>query len=79
MCRGSIKLMKILDIALSGRLFLVGISIGCIFGLAAAAQAAPKEVLVVTVTTGFRHTSIPTAEKVLAELGSFQTVHGRSP
>ncbi len=33
-----------------------------------AAQAAPKKVLVVTTTTGFRHSSIPTAEKVLAEL-----------
>src|SRR5262245_60233693 len=29
----------------------------------------PKKVLVVTVTTGFRHSSIPTAEKILAELG----------
>lgn len=33
------------------------------------AQAAPKKVLVVTITKGFRHSSIPTAEKVLAELG----------
>src|SRR5690349_4051860 len=31
--------------------------------------AQPKKVLVVTVTKGFRHSSIPTAEKVLAELG----------
>jgi len=29
---------------------------------------APKHVLVVTTTTGFRHSSIPTAEKVLGEL-----------
>lgn len=29
----------------------------------------PKKLLVVTTTTGFRHSSIPTAEKVLAELG----------
>src|SRR5258708_25290395 len=28
----------------------------------------PKHVLVVTVTKGFRHSSIPTAEKVLGEL-----------
>ena len=34
------------------------------------AQAEPKKLLVVTVTTGFRHSSIETAEKVLAELGS---------
>src|SRR5882672_5715975 len=30
--------------------------------------AGPKKVLVVTVTKGFRHSSIPTAEKVLGEL-----------
>lgn len=35
-----------------------------------AAQAEPKKLLVVTVTTGFRHSSIETAEKVLAELGT---------
>lgn len=39
-----------------------------IAGLAAQALAAPKKVLVVTTTTGFRHDSIPTAEKVLGEL-----------
>lgn len=33
-------------------------------------MAAPKKVLVVTVTTGFRHASIPTAEKVLAQLAA---------
>ena len=33
------------------------------------AHAAPKKMLVVSVTTGFRHSSIPTAEKVLAQLG----------
>jgi uncharacterized protein len=32
------------------------------------AAAAPRKVLVVTVTTGFRHSSIPTAEKILSEL-----------
>ncbi|MDB6019224.1 MAG: hypothetical protein JWR19_3713 [Pedosphaera sp.] len=35
-----------------------------------AAEKAPKRLLVVTVTKGFRHSSIPTAEKVLAELGA---------
>lgn len=34
------------------------------------AYAEPKKLLVVTVTTGFRHSSIETAEKVLAELGA---------
>jgi len=37
--------------------------------LTAALQAAPKKLLVVTVTTGFRHSSIETAEKILAQLG----------
>ena len=32
-------------------------------------QAAPKKLLVITTTTGFRHSSIPTLEKVLAQLG----------
>ena len=34
-----------------------------------ASQPAPKKLLVVTTTTEFRHTSIPTLEKVLAQLG----------
>ena len=33
------------------------------------AADAPKKLLVVTTTTGFRHSSIPTAEKILAQLG----------
>lgn len=36
--------------------------------LASTLQAAPKKLLVVTTTAGFRHSSIPTAEKVLAQL-----------
>jgi type 1 glutamine amidotransferase len=35
-----------------------------------AVHAEPKKLLVVTVTTGFRHSSIETAEKVIAELGA---------
>src|ERR1700676_3157372 len=31
-------------------------------------QAAPKRLLVVTTPTGFRHSSIPTAEKILSHL-----------
>jgi len=37
--------------------------------LAASLHAEPKKLLVVTTTTGFRHSSIPTAEKILAQLG----------
>ena len=33
------------------------------------AAKAPKKLLMVTVTTGFRHSSIPTLEKVVAQLG----------
>jgi len=33
-------------------------------------QAEPKKLLVVTTTTGFRHSSIPTAEKILEKLAS---------
>ncbi len=35
----------------------------------ALAQATPKKLLVVTTTTGFRHGSIPTLEKILTQLG----------
>ena len=41
----------------------------CLIALAATSlQAAPKKLLVVTTTTGYRHSSIPTAEKILAQL-----------
>ncbi len=43
---------------------LVGLA-GC-----APARAEPKKILLVTVTTGFRHSSIETAEKVLRELAA---------
>ena len=62
--------MKTLKIAQVARLCLTGLVMGSTFGLAAPAHAAPKRVLVVTVTLGFRHSSIPTAEKVLAELAT---------
>jgi type 1 glutamine amidotransferase len=37
--------------------------------IATTIQAAPKKLLVVTTTTGFRHSSIPTLEKMLEQLG----------
>src|SRR5262245_34395184 len=43
--------------------------IAAALGLALPAFAAPKKLLVVSVTTGFRHSSIETGEKVLGELG----------
>jgi type 1 glutamine amidotransferase len=60
--------MKFSNLSLSNRLLCASVFV-LGFGLLSAAQAAPKKVLVVTTTTGFRHSSIPTAEKVLSELG----------
>jgi type 1 glutamine amidotransferase len=37
--------------------------------LATALHAAPKKLLVVTTTAGFRHSSIPTAERIIEKLG----------
>lgn len=39
-----------------------------LLGISAAAAESPKKLLVVTVTKGFRHSSIPTAEQVLGAL-----------
>jgi type 1 glutamine amidotransferase len=49
------------------RLLALAVLAVCL-GMITLAQAAPKKVLVVTVTKGFRHSSIPTAEKVIGEL-----------
>jgi len=46
--------------------WLLGLFCAC---AVSAHAATPKKLLVVTVTKGFRHSSIPTAEKVLDELG----------
>ena len=47
------------------------------------AAAAPKKLLVVTTTAGFRHSSIPTAEKILAQMardsGAFTVDFVRQP
>src|SRR6266566_7148548 len=61
--------MKTISGSPIGRVFGLAVLACCMFGFACLAQAAPKKVLVVTVTKGFRHSSIATAEKVLAELG----------
>ncbi len=67
--RPTYYLMKIFSFALSGNLLCAGVAaLG--FLAPVPAQAAPKKVLVVTTTTGFRHSSIPTAEKILAQLGN---------
>lgn len=51
----------------SFRSFLPALLLSALLLLQAAAE--PKKVLVVTITKGFRHSSIPTAEKIIAELG----------
>lgn len=57
-----------MNIALPSHLLMAGVWLGCVAGIVWPAQGAPKHVLVVTVTEGFVHSSIPTAEKVLGEL-----------
>jgi type 1 glutamine amidotransferase len=47
---------------------LFGFAAASLLALTTLAADAPKKVLVVTVTKGFRHSSIPTAEKVLGEI-----------
>lgn len=59
--------MKMMNIALSTSLLCTGM-VASVLSLASESRAAEKKVLVVTTTTGFRHSSIPTAEKVLGEL-----------
>src|SRR5258708_27964209 len=73
--------MKTMIFALPGALLAIAFLICCVPGFAPDASAAPKRVLVVTVTKGFRHSSIPTAEKVLGELaqksGAFTVDYAR--
>ena len=48
----------------------VRLTLALIFcGFILRADAAPKKILLVSVTTEFRHSSIPTAEKIIAQLG----------
>jgi len=50
-------------------LSIFGASITCLTLASLTAEAAePKKILIVTTTTGFRHSSIPTGEKVLAQI-----------
>ena len=60
--------MKTMNIASAWPLLLAFILGLYLLEFPTPAEAAPKKLLVVTVTKGFRHSSIPTAEKVLAEL-----------
>ena len=62
--------MKILSLGLLSGLLAAGISVGLVSNSNAAEERAGKRVLVVTVTKGFRHSSIPTAEKVIGDLAA---------
>jgi len=51
-------------------LFLpIGTVLASVLLVTTSAMAAPKKVLVVSVTTGFRHSSIPTMNRVIGQLG----------
>ena len=71
---GGTLTMKMNPLAWSSR-FASAAMLGCLLGTfspnsnALAAAKSPKRVLVVSTTTGFRHSSIETAERVIAELG----------
>jgi uncharacterized protein len=59
-----VSIFTIIAVAVSPLFFSV------ISGRAADAPATPKKVLVVTTTLGFRHSSIPTAEKIISQLAA---------
>jgi type 1 glutamine amidotransferase len=61
--------MKNLNLTFIAAFFWTAVALG-LLGFASTAQAAPKRVLVVTTTLGFRHSSIETAEKIIAKLGN---------
>src|SRR5437867_1141102 len=62
--------MKIENLFHGWQVVCSSICLACFICMVSVAQAQPKKMLVVTVTKGFRHSSIATAEKVLGELGS---------
>jgi type 1 glutamine amidotransferase len=61
----------------------IAFAVALVPALPMSAATAPKKVLVVTVTTGFRHSSIPVAEKILEQLaresGKFTVEFVRQP
>ena len=62
--------MKKLSFKFLGGLLAAGVLLGGVLNTGAADERAGKRVLVVTVTKGFRHSSIATAEKVIGELAA---------
>ena len=62
--------MKQLSFKFLGGLVAAGVLLGWALESSAAEERDGKRVLVVTVTKGFRHSSIPTAEKVIGDLAA---------
>jgi uncharacterized protein len=60
--------MKTTNLRRLGKMALAGIATLLVLNITLSTAAEPKRVLVVTVTKGFRHSSIPTAEKALADI-----------
>lgn len=60
--------MKSMNFVLSGTLLCAATLSGALL-VPSSGSAATKHVLVVTTTTEFRHSSIPTAERIIAQLG----------
>jgi type 1 glutamine amidotransferase len=77
--RASFSFMKLPQVL--GRSLILACA--CLLAAPLRAAEAPKKVLVVTVTMGFRHSSIPTSEKILSELaaksGKFTVEFVRQP
>jgi type 1 glutamine amidotransferase len=74
--------MKKINFGLKGKMWLAVMLAGTAINFhTTPAQAAPKRILVVTVTEGFRHSSIATAERVLGQLaeksGAFTVDYAR--
>lgn len=59
-----------MSLIMLGTLLLGLVVSGCRTSSCCAQSKSPKHVLVVTTTTGFRHSSIETAEKIIAQLGA---------
>jgi type 1 glutamine amidotransferase len=60
--------MKMTNMVFSGNLLWAALAAIVVMGLTVPARAEAKKVLVVTTTLEFRHSSIPTAEKILGQL-----------
>src|SRR3989442_5507544 len=63
------SILKFSAIWVFGKLLSVLLPLALAAGATSVEAKSPKKLLVVSVTTGFRHSSIETAEKVLADLG----------